>query len=115
MEAIQMKTDVRMISLLLVATALTSGPLLAAPSVTRPSDAQAQAAALLSREWTPVATDTRRAATTLASQIDAHARAAALLSRPQTESSPAPMSRVSQAMPADGQARAAALLNRRAM
>ena len=114
MEAIQMKTDVRMISLLLVATALTSGPLLAAPSVTRPSDAQAQAAALLSREWTPVATDTRRAAT-LAPRIDAHARAAALLNRPQTESSPAPMSRVSQAMPADGQARAAALLSPRAM
>jgi hypothetical protein len=115
MEAIQMKTDVRMISLLLAATALTSGPLLAAPSVARPSDGQAQAAALLSQEWTPVATDTRRVAATLAPRIDAHARAAALLSRPQTESTPAPMSRLSQAMPEDGQARAAALLSPRAM
>src|SRR5882672_3254855 len=115
MEAIQMKTYVRTISLALAATALTSGSLLAAPTVTRSSDGQAQAAALLSREWTPVAPDTRRVAAMLASRVDAHARAAALLSRPLTESSPAPMSRLSQAATADGQARAAALLSPRAM
>lgn len=110
-----MKTHVRMISLLLAATAATSGSLLAAPLEARPNDGQAQAAALLSREWTPIAPDTRRLAVTPAPRVDAHARAAALLRRPQTESAPAPMSRLSQATPVDGQTRAAALLSRRAM
>jgi hypothetical protein len=106
-----MKTHVRMISLGLATTALSSGPLLAAPIEARPSDSQAQAAALLSREWAPVATGTRMAAM-VAPRVDGHARAAALLSRPQTESAGTSMSRLSQVMPLDGQASAAALLSR---
>jgi hypothetical protein len=107
MEAIHMKTDVRMISLALAATALISGELLAAPARMTPSDAQAQAATLLSREWTPVARDVH-IASTVAPRADGHTRAAALLTGKQTEGDPA----LSQAASMDGQARAAALLSR---
>ena len=107
-----MKTDVRMISLTLAASALISSAVLAAPTEMKSSDGQAQAAGLLSREWTPVAPDTDGAASTVASRVEGHAKAAALLSGQQTAGAPTSMSRLSQAMPADGQARAAALLSR---
>ncbi|HEY7377131.1 MAG TPA: hypothetical protein VH542_00450 [Steroidobacteraceae bacterium] len=101
-----MKTHVRTISLALAATALISGQLLGAPLTTASSDAQAQAAALLSRDWMPVAHDAHMAAAT---RIDGHSRAAALLSGSPTEG---PASRLSGTAPADGQASAAALLSR---
>ena len=106
-----MKTRVRLISTVLAAMSLTSGSLLAATPEGRSNDAQAQAAQLLSRAWTPVAPDTHSMATMSASRVDAQARAAALLSQPQSASAPASMSRLSQAMAVDGQARAAALLS----
>jgi hypothetical protein len=111
MEAIQMKTDVRMISLALAASALISTAVLAAPTEMKSSDGQAQAAALLSREWTPVAPDTQGVASTLASRVEGQVKAAALLSGQQTAGAPISMSRLSQAS-TDGQARAAALLSR---
>src|SRR5262245_1611630 len=106
-----MKTQVRMISIALAATAAISGSLLAAPLEARASDGQAQAAALLNRDWTPVAADTHRMVAMSTSRVDAQIQAAALLARPQTGGVAVPMSRLSQAMPVDGQARAAALLS----
>jgi hypothetical protein len=84
----------------------------------KPADAHARAAALLSRPQTKIALqidEHRHSSTAPSEATDAHARAAALLSgqRPerQVRAAVAVVSRSSARVPADAQAQAAALLS----
>jgi hypothetical protein len=114
MEDIQMKSRVLLTSIVLSLTATMAAPLYAAPPKGEPADGQVQAAALLSRAWTPVIPNTAGTISPVTASRDGHASAAALLSRPSvdvTDQVKASPSRVRDAVRSDAHARAAALLS----
>jgi hypothetical protein len=109
-----MKSRVLLTSMVLSVTATLTAPLYAAPPQGEPADGQVQAAALLSRAWTPVIANTAGTISSVTASRDAHASAAALLSRPTVEVTypvEASPSQARDVVRSDAHARAAALLS----
>ena len=114
MEETHMKSRVLLTSMVLSLTATLAAPLYAAPPQREAADGQAQAAALLSRAWTPVIPNTAGTIASVTASRDGHASAAALLSRPAVDVTypvKASPSRARDAVVSDAHARAAALLS----
>lgn len=111
---ISLKTRLLLMPAILAATAAMGDTLPTSSPPSKRADAQAQAAALLSRPQTFGAAQVDGAvrARSLASvSTDGHAMAAALLNRPRTEAT-APATPSHTLSSADGHAKAAALLSR---